>query len=163
TTTAPTNIRLYTLPHNPTYRACMTVKGYLQSHLVDYYLGQGMSAPPTPNIRYVGGPGVGADTYQAESADIGGGATIDNDRNGYNGSGFANFPASGGFVQWSGVDGDGGGSKTLVFRYSLGASASRAGRLVINGAAQNITFASTGGWTIWQNQNVAVTLLPGSV
>jgi hypothetical protein len=27
TTTTPTDIRLCTLPHNPTYRACMTVKG----------------------------------------------------------------------------------------------------------------------------------------
>jgi rhamnogalacturonan endolyase len=163
TTTTPTNIRLYTLPHNPTYRACMTVKGYLQSHLVDYYLGEGMSAPPVPNIRYVGGPSNGADTYQAESANIGGGVTIDNDRSGFNGSGFANFPVSGGVVQWSNVDGNSGGVKTLVFRYALGASAARTGRLIVNGAAQNITFASTGGWTLWQNHNVAVTLLPGSI
>jgi rhamnogalacturonan endolyase len=131
--------------------------------MVDYFLGQGMSAPPAPNIRYVGAPGAGADTYQAESTSVSGGVTIDNDRNDYNGSGFANFPASGGVVQWNNIDGNGGGSKTLVFRYSLGAGASRAGRLVINRAAQNITFASAGGWTVWQNQNVAVTLLPGSV
>jgi rhamnogalacturonan endolyase len=53
TTTIPSSVRLYTLPHNPAYRNCMSVKGYLQSHMVDYYLGQGMSNPPVPNIVYV--------------------------------------------------------------------------------------------------------------
>jgi rhamnogalacturonan endolyase len=53
TTTIPSNVRLYTLPHNPAYRNGMTVKGYLQSHLLDYYLGGGMSTPPPPNIAYV--------------------------------------------------------------------------------------------------------------
>jgi len=53
TTTDPTDIRLYTLPHNPGYRNCMTTKGYQQSHLVDYYLGDSMSIPPAPNITMV--------------------------------------------------------------------------------------------------------------
>lgn len=50
TTTIPSDLRLYTLPHNPTYRAGMTVKGYMQSHMVDFYLGHGMAAPPKPNV-----------------------------------------------------------------------------------------------------------------
>ena len=50
TTPMPSETRLYTLPHNPEYRACFTVKGYLQSNLVDYYLGDGMTPPPPPNI-----------------------------------------------------------------------------------------------------------------
>lgn len=54
TTNIPTNRRLYTLPHNPAYRNDMTVKGYMQSHQVDYYLGDGMATPPTPNIRLSG-------------------------------------------------------------------------------------------------------------
>jgi rhamnogalacturonan endolyase len=141
----------------------MTVKGYLQSHMVDYYLGDGMSAPPTPNIRYVGATGGGADTYQAESANLGGGVTIDNNHSGFNGPGFVNFPLSGGVAHWINIDGNGGGSKTLVFRYALGASAARAGRLIVNGAAQNITFTSTGGWNLWQTHNVTVTLVPGPV
>jgi hypothetical protein len=33
----------------------MTLKGYLQSHHVDYFLGNGMSQPPRPNIAYAGG------------------------------------------------------------------------------------------------------------
>ncbi|HEY4788846.1 MAG TPA: autotransporter-associated beta strand repeat-containing protein [Bacteroidales bacterium] len=47
----PSDVRLYTLPHNPEYRNCMTVKGYLQSNMVDYYLGYGMSNPPTPPMQ----------------------------------------------------------------------------------------------------------------
>ncbi|MCS3800966.1 T9SS type A sorting domain-containing protein [Niastella sp. OAS944] len=54
TTNVPTNTRLYTLAHNPAYRNCMTIKGYMQSHLTDYYLGNGMATPPTPNITYTG-------------------------------------------------------------------------------------------------------------
>ncbi|MFD7770421.1 hypothetical protein [Streptomyces sp. NPDC059787] len=54
TTDRPTDTRLYTLAHNPAYRADMTVKGYIQSHEVDYYLGSGMSQPPRPDITYVG-------------------------------------------------------------------------------------------------------------
>nr|WP_277605897.1 carbohydrate-binding protein [Glycomyces sp. L485] len=52
TTDRPTDIRLYTLAHNPAYRNDMTVKGYMQSHHVDYFLGAGMSTPPRPDIFY---------------------------------------------------------------------------------------------------------------
>jgi hypothetical protein len=54
TTNLPTDTRLYTLAHNPAYRNDMTVKGYMQSHHVDYFLGAGMSPPPRPAIGYVG-------------------------------------------------------------------------------------------------------------
>lgn len=54
TTNHPSNIRLYTLAHNPAYRNAMTLKGYMQSHHVDYFLGSGMSQPPAPDIRYAG-------------------------------------------------------------------------------------------------------------
>jgi rhamnogalacturonan endolyase len=52
TTDIPTEHRIYTLAHNPAYRVAMAIKGYLQSHYLDYYLGHGMSSPPRPNIRY---------------------------------------------------------------------------------------------------------------
>ncbi|MGP4098258.1 rhamnogalacturonan lyase family protein [Nonomuraea sp. KM90] len=55
TTDRPTTTRLYTLAHNPAYRNGMTLKGYLQSHHVDYFLGAGMTKPPAPNITYAGG------------------------------------------------------------------------------------------------------------
>ncbi|GAA2215008.1 rhamnogalacturonan lyase [Nonomuraea monospora] len=54
TTDRPTDTRLYTLAHNPAYRNDLTVKGYLQDHHVDYYLGTGMTTPPRPSIAYAG-------------------------------------------------------------------------------------------------------------
>ncbi|MCC8250444.1 rhamnogalacturonan lyase family protein [Saccharothrix luteola] len=52
TTNRPSSTRLYTLAHNPAYRNAMTLKGYMQSHHVDYFLGANMAAPPRPNITY---------------------------------------------------------------------------------------------------------------
>jgi len=54
TTDQPTDIRLYTLAHNPAYRNGMSLKGYLQSSNVDYFLGHDMVNPEQPNIRYAG-------------------------------------------------------------------------------------------------------------
>ncbi|NEE04478.1 rhamnogalacturonan lyase family protein [Phytoactinopolyspora halotolerans] len=56
TTDHPTDTRLYTLAHNPAYRNAMTLKGYMQSHHVDYFLGDGMTTPPHPDISYAGSP-----------------------------------------------------------------------------------------------------------
>lgn len=64
TTDQTTDRRLYTLAHNPAYRNSMTVKGYMQSHHPDYFLGDGMTTPPTPNIRYVGVPCSPADIVE---------------------------------------------------------------------------------------------------
>jgi hypothetical protein len=52
TTDRPTGTRLYTLARNPAYRNAMTLKGYVQSHHVDHFLGAGMTRPPRPNITY---------------------------------------------------------------------------------------------------------------
>jgi hypothetical protein len=48
----PSSTRLYTLAHNPAYRNAMTLKGYMQSHHVDYFLGANMTTPPRPAITY---------------------------------------------------------------------------------------------------------------
>jgi hypothetical protein len=53
-TNQPSSTRLYTLAHNPAYRNAMTLKGYMQSHHVDYFLGAGMARPPRPDITYPG-------------------------------------------------------------------------------------------------------------
>jgi hypothetical protein len=104
----------------------------------------------------------GSPTYQAENAVFGGGVTIDSNNAGFNGTGFANFPASGGFVEYRNADGGAGGSKTLQFRFALGATGSRTGQLVVNGVTQNITFNSTGAWTTWSTMNVTVNLNAGT-
>lgn len=53
TTTSPTDERLYCLAQNPCYRNCMTVKGYYQSHMLDYYLGTDMEQPQLPTITII--------------------------------------------------------------------------------------------------------------
>jgi hypothetical protein len=50
TTTDETDVRLYTLAHNPLYRNDLTTRGYYQSNMVDYFLGFGMETPPMPDI-----------------------------------------------------------------------------------------------------------------
>ena len=70
--------------------------------------------------------------------------------------------ATGGFAEIGNVDGRGGGAKTMRIRFALGAAANRTGRLLVNGAAQDITFAPTGAWTTWVTMNVSVTLNNGS-
>jgi rhamnogalacturonan endolyase len=161
TTTMPSGIRLYTLPHNPEYRAALTVKGYMQSHQIDYFLGNGMGAPPAPNIRYAGTPSGGA-THPAESAVMAGGAVFENTRSGFNGSGYCNFPPSGGTLEFRNVDGGTGGSRTIRLRNAQGGGTPRTGRLTVNGVSQDITFAPTGGWTSWAVTSVTVTLAPGT-
>ncbi len=55
-------------------------------------LGESSDTPPDPGNDDV-------DTYQAEDANVGGNNTsIDNDHNGYNGTGFVNFAENGGMV-----------------------------------------------------------------
>ena len=157
TTRTPTSTRLYTLAHNPAYRTAMTVKGYMQSHQPDYFLGNGMSTPANPNIAYV--PLV----LQAElNTSVGGGTVIANNRGGYTGSGFADFNGSGGYVEWTRVNGAGGGSRTLTIRYSNGSGVTRAGLLIVNGVSQAISFPATSGWTSWTTMNVTVNLNPAA-
>jgi pectate lyase len=96
--------------------------------------------------------------YQTENGTVGGGTVFESSNGGFNGTGYVNASSSGGFSQIGNVDGRGGGTKTLRIRFALSGSSSRTGQLVVNGTTTNITFPSTGSWTTWQTQNVAVTL-----
>ncbi|MET0208972.1 MAG: carbohydrate-binding protein, partial [Burkholderiaceae bacterium] len=156
TTNLGTDKRFYAMAQNPAYRNHMTIKGYLQSPLPDYYFGDGMGAVPTPNVRY---PGSGR--LAAETAVLAGGAVVANDRSGYSRTGFVTFPSSGGSATLSAIHGGTGGSRTISIRYANGAGTARAGILKVNGTSQTISFPSTGGWTNWQVLPVSVTLKSG--
>ncbi|MGC5775353.1 rhamnogalacturonan lyase [Paenibacillus pabuli] len=56
TTTAVTDKRIYTLMHDPVYRLGIAWQNvaYNQPPHTGFYLGEGMSTPPLPNIRYAG-------------------------------------------------------------------------------------------------------------
>lgn len=110
-------------------------------------LGCFASAPATP------------DTYQSESATAAGGVVVESNYGGYNGTGFTNHPTTGGTLTFSNVDGNGGGTKSLVIRFSNGGATARTGTISINGGtASSISFASTGGWSNWTTMTVSITL-----
>jgi rhamnogalacturonan endolyase len=164
TTTTVANNRIYTLMHNPQYRVEIARQNtaYNQPPHPSFFLGNGMGTPPAPNIVLVGGPPPpGSTTYQAESAQIGGGAVLESTNGGFNGAGYINFPPNGGFLQFNNVDGGASGATTMRIRYALGVTSSRTGQLTVNGVAQNITFNPTGSWTTWAVIVVNVNLAPG--
>ncbi|MBN1312751.1 MAG: family 43 glycosylhydrolase [Anaerolineae bacterium] len=122
----------------------------------------GQISTPTPVINPTNTPSSTTSTYQAEDASLGGGVSVDTNHAGYYGSGFVNFPSSGGYVEYQNVDGGSGGSRILQFRFALGATSARTGQLTINGVTQNITFQPTGAWETWATMTVTVTLNPGT-
>jgi len=166
TTTSVASNRIYTLLHDPQYRVAIAWQNtaYNQPPHPGFFIGANMPTPPTPNIVLVGGvpPDPGTPTYQLESASLGGGTVSESTNGGFVGSGYANFSASGGFAQINNVDGRGGGAHAIRIRFALGVTASRTGRLLVNGVAQNITFNPTGAWSTWVTQNVTVTLNNGT-
>ena len=124
----------------------------------------GLSAPSayagaTPTAG--GSTGV-TNTIQAEAGTIAGGVTIDSNNAGFNGTGFANFPTTGGSLQFSSVAGGSGGAGTITVRYALGITTSRTGQYVVNGTTNSITFNPSGAWTTWTNKVVNITLASGS-
>lgn len=164
TTNVATN-RFYTFLHDPQYRVALAWQNvaYNQPPHPSFFVGASMSAPPTPNITIVGGDNPGTEhTYQAENGLVGGGTVTETTNAGYLGSAYVNSAVNGGYLEIRDVDGRGGGSKTLAIRFALGVTSSRSGRLLVNGAAQNITFNPTGSWTAWSTMNVPVTLNNGS-
>src|SRR5262249_53860815 len=136
TTTIPTTSRIYTLMHDRQYREAIAWQNtaYNQPPHPSFFLGDGMSAPPPPNIGLVGGqptptptPPPGSTTYQAESAQFGGGAVTETTNGGFNGTAYINFSTNGGFLQFNNVSGGSGGATTLRIRYALGVTSSRTG------------------------------------
>lgn len=108
---------------------------------------------PTPNA------------VQAETGARGGGTLLESINRGHAGNSYVNFlvgsagtPST---LTLSGVDGGGGGTKTLRIRHALGGTTARTGELVVNGVTQAITFAPTGAFTTWANKDVTVTLTSG--
>lgn len=110
----------------------------------------------TVAANFSGGTSLG--TWQAESGALSGNALSESTNGGFNGAGYVNFPANGGVCRISSVNGGSGGAKTLVIRYANGSGNSRTGQLLVNGAAQNITFPATGAWTTWNTLSLSVSL-----
>jgi hypothetical protein len=175
TTPIATSTRYYTLMHDPQYREAIAWQnvGYNQPPHPGFFLGAAdasgaPSVAPTPNLYYAGSgtSGLPPNTYQAELASFGGGTVAETTNPGYDVSGYVIFPTSGGFDQFSNVDGGGGaggaGVKTLNIRYANGGSSPRTGLLIVNGVSQPITFPTTGSFTSWEVLSVNVPLAAGA-
>lgn len=161
-TTVPTNTRITTLMHNPQYRTQVAGQnaGYNQPPHPSFYLGAGATAFPQDPVHI---PYDGSGTVQAETAIVDGGTAARSDRTGYHGTGFLNFPNSGGGAEFSRINGGSGGAKTIAIRYANGNPTPRTGVLRVNGVAQPITFRITGGWTTWGTATASVNLAAGAV
>ncbi len=106
---------------------------------------------------------IGAVTYPAEAGTLSGAGTVRERRyGGWQGSGYVNFPASGGSMTISQVIGKAGGARTLRVRYANGGATALTGHLVVNGATYTIRFNPTGAWSTWLTKDVTVTLRSGS-
>ena len=162
-----TKPRIYTLMHDLHYRVSIAAQNsaYNQPPHPGFYLGEGMSAPPTPDIEYVGAgepaPQPVVDTYQSEDAQLSGVHFVQTEHAGYNGTGYVNFDTNLSAAEFANVDGGGGGSTTISFRYALG-NTDRTGSLTVNGVSQPITFTQTAAWTSWAFVNVTVDLTAGA-
>jgi hypothetical protein len=65
------------------------------------------------------------------------------------------------WVEFQNVDGGAGGPATVEIRYALGDHGDRTAHLIVNGASQKITMASTGDWAKYGTHKETVKLEPG--
>ena len=106
-----------------------------------------------------------ADTqYEAESATISGGATINSNHTGYSGTGFVDGFVNSTTSQVSfAITGATGGSYTIKLHYSAGGGTSTNTGLYVNGTKiKNITCTGTTDWNTWADETETVTLITGS-
>jgi lysophospholipase L1-like esterase len=102
-------------------------------------------------------------TYAAESATRSGtGTVLETINGGYRGTGYVNFPTTGGTLTFNNVNGGSGGAKVLRVRFALGITTARTGQLVVNGTTTNLTFNPSGAFTNWMSVNVGITLNSGT-
>lgn len=101
--------------------------------------------------------------YQAENGvRAGTGTVLETSSTGYRGTGYVNFPTTGGSLTFNNVNAGRGGTRLLRFRYANGSTAARTGQIVVNGVTTTITFPVTGAWTNWATFDVMAKLPAGS-
>ncbi|UOX89599.1 carbohydrate-binding protein [Amycolatopsis sp. FBCC-B4732] len=99
--------------------------------------------------------------YEAESATLSPGGTVDANHAGFSGTGFANGAnAVGSYVEWQ-VSGP---ASTLTFGYANGTTAARPVDIAVDGAvvATGVPFPPTGAWTTWSTVARPVPLTAGT-
>ena len=97
----------------------------------------------------------------AEDVLFGKGTIFEDKNSGFNGDGYVNFPSSGGYLDYGGVNGGAGGDAFVDIRFANGSSGARTGNMIVNGVSQSVTFNSTSAWNNWQTITVAINLKSG--
>ncbi len=177
TTTDVTDMRQFTLMHDPQYRVAVAWQnsGYNQPPHPGFYLGSGMTTPPQPDIYVVGGSNDSADPVdpnnsagvtieESTTGYCGVDGLIESNNTGFTGSGFANTKneiSTG--VEWE-ISVPDNGSYTLSWRYANGASTNRSAQVLVDGSTvvSSVSFQSTGLWTGWSSASTDITLNAGS-
>ena len=124
------------------------------------------SVPSHATVVYrVSKSGGGGNTtrYEAESATLSAGGTVDANHAGFSGTGFANGAnAVGSYVEWK-MNAT-AGAASLSFGYANGTAATRPVDVTVNGTvvATGVTFPATGDWTTWSAVTRSVTLAAGT-
>lgn len=104
-------------------------------------------------------------TYEAESAQLTGGAVAQTEHAGYTGSGYV-----GGFTDANkgnvtatfALTGATAGSNAVTFRFANGTGSARTMSLIVNGATRQISVPATANWDTWGTTSQAVILNAGA-
>lgn len=110
----------------------------------------GGSATPDANGRV---------QFEAESISFGDGVVTSTDHGGFSGSGFADFPNSGGSISQV-INGSLAGTIEVAIDFANGGDGTRSLTLDVGGNTQLVNFPSDGAWNSWRT--VTVTLQGGS-
>lgn len=192
TTTITTSNRLRTLMHDPQYRVAIAWQNvaYNQPPHVSFYLGDGMTAPPAPNVVIAGNPvntdcnGVVDGTAIIDNCGIcSGGNTgktactgsiqmenacsfdgiTETTNSGYLGESYLNVDNAAGTSVMFTLYADAAQTLTLSFRYANGSTTNRDAQILLNGTAVsgNLSFPGTGAWTTWITSDKQLNLNAG--
>ncbi|CAH1001638.1 hypothetical protein LEM8419_02543 [Neolewinella maritima] len=92
---------------------------------------------------------------RAENRNVQSGTQTENEHPGYYGSGYVNFGGPGTFIEWSRVNGEGGGRRRFEIRYANGSGSSRRCHLRVDGQYIGaVSFPPTGSWQTWKTAQV---------
>jgi alpha-galactosidase len=119
------------------------------------------SVPSHATVLYRVSKAGSATRYEAESATLSAGGTVDANHAGYSGTGFANAAnAVGSYVEWAVT----GPASSLTFGYANGTTAARPVDVSVDGVvvATGVPFPATGAWTTWNAVTKAVNLTSGA-
>ena len=103
---------------------------------------------------------LGEVTRQAESAALVS-APIETATPGYHGTGYVNFPTTGGAATWAGFDGGPGGGVNVQIRYLLAGTLTREAPFTVNGVTRRVRFAPTG-TGVWGTVTAFGRMAPGT-